>query len=352
MIPCPCCERAVAPHVDDTGRIFQRCAGCGHVWSMDAAPSSAYYQGLVGRNASDEATLVAKMSGRIASLLPLMRAGMCILEVGCAEGRLGQRIKQEYTVQYIGIEPSRDAERARDVLDSVYTSRAELAAAHPDLRFDLILSFHVLEHIPDVDVELGAWRGLCAPHAQLLVEVPHEAGHPLLSLDRNAEHLHQFTTASLTTLLLRNGFTTMACSSGHFESAVYSDSLRLWARPSLSPDERDAALLARLENLFPNGFAVYGVGGDFHNYLLPLLPRLAPGLLRALHDSNAARMGERLQSLPGLAITPFERSTLPLLITSCRFTASIREQLTRAGTPSDQLFDLSNLLAPYVPATA
>lgn len=358
MNACPCCAHAPAQALpEDTTpgvapRAFQRCDRCGHVWSLAAAPSGAYYQSLVGRNATDSATLQAKLDGRIASLRSVLRDGLRILEVGCAEGALGQRIKQEFQVHYVGLEPSKDADTARLVLDRVHASHDELLAAAPDAQFDLILSFHVLEHIPDVAAELAAWGRLCTPATQLLLEVPHEAGHPLLALDRNAEHVHQFSTASMATLLQRHGFTVQQLSTGHFESAVYPDSLRLAARPSLGAAQRQAALLARLEGLFPDGFAIYGIGGDFHNYLLPLLPRLAPGRLRALHDSNAERFGQRLPALPALTITAFANSGLPVLIASARFASAIRQQLGAAGMPASLLFDLSDVLGPLPAAAA
>ena len=352
MNACPCCAHAAAQALpEDTtpgvaSRAFQLCERCGHVWSLAAAPSNAFYQYLVGRNASDQATLQAKLDGRMASLNSLIKDGLRILEVGCAEGALGKRIKQGYQVHYVGLEPSKDADTARQVLDRVHASHEELLGAAPDAKFDLILSFHVLEHVPDVAAELAAWRRLCTPATQLLLEVPHQAGHPLLALDRNAEHVHQFSTASMTTLLQRHGFTVQQLSTGHFESAVYPDSLRLAARPSFSAAQRQAALLARLEELFPEGFAIYGIGGDFHNYLLPLLPLLPPRRLRALHDSNAELQGQSLPALNALPITAFTNQGLPVLIASARFASAIRQKLGAAGMPPALLLDLSDVLGP------
>jgi SAM-dependent methyltransferase len=357
MNACPCCAHTpVQALPEDTTwgvapRASRRCERCGHVWSLVAAPGNAYYQSLVGRNASDQAALQAKVDGRIASLRSVLRDGLRVLEVGCAEGALGQRIKQAFQVHYVGLEPSRDAETASRVLDRVHAGHADLLATDPDARFDLILSFHVLEHIPDVAAELAAWGRLCTPATRLILEVPHEAGHPLLGLDRNAEHVHQFSTASMATLLQRHGFTVEQLSTGHFESTVYPDSLRLVVRSSLGAAQRRAALMARLEALFPDGFAVYGVGGDFHNYLLPLLPMLAPGRLRALHDSNAELHGRCLPTLPALPIKAFANQGLPVLIASARFGSAIRQQLVAAGMPASLLFDLSDLLGP-LPAPA
>ena len=119
MNACPCCAHAAPEALPEDAtpgvvpRAFQRCGRCGHVWSLAVAPSSAYYQSLVGRNAADQATLQAKLDGRIASLRSVLRDGLRILEVGCAEGALGQRIKQEFQVHYVGLEPSKDADTAR-----------------------------------------------------------------------------------------------------------------------------------------------------------------------------------------------------------------------------------------------
>ncbi len=121
---------------------------------MSMALHSSYYESLVGRNAINQGTLETKLDDRIDSMDTLLKDGMRILEIGCAEGTLAGRIKRKFQSHYVGIEPSRDRETARFILDRVYAKHTELLADYHDVDFDLIFSFHVLEHISDVAGEL------------------------------------------------------------------------------------------------------------------------------------------------------------------------------------------------------
>lgn len=341
MTTCPCCG-IVSPSEIAALEHYAACKVCGHMWTLGPPPTMTYYRGLAGRNSADHRTLSEKISERLESLRTKLKDGLSILEIGCAEGLLGQRIKSEFRVLYIGIEPSNDAVIARDRLDRVYSTREELAVAMPNAKFDLILSFHVLEHIPDIAAELQSWHAMSTSKSQLVIEVPNEAGHPLLWLDRNFEHLHQFTGASLAVLLVRHSFIIINMRAGHFESAVYSDCLRITARPSTTRSQREAMLVDRLNQLFPNGFVVYGIGGDFDNYLRPILPLLRPGHLRAIHDSNIKRLGETIFS--DLKIEPYCEQNNPVLISSYRFANNIRTYLKACGLSEAKIFDLSDML--------
>jgi hypothetical protein len=117
--------------------------------------------------------------------------------------------------------------------------------------------------------------------------------------------------------------------------------------------EREVAPLnADTGRWFQRGAGCGHIGGDFHNYLLPLLPQLPPGRLRGLHDSNLDRLVESLPSLPERAITAKERNAVSVLIACCRFSANIRAQLRQSGMRESLLFDLSDLLGPVNPVTA
>ena len=50
------------------------------------------------------------MAERLRDLTPLLRNGLRILEIGCAEGELGKRIKAMANVEYVGVELSADAD--------------------------------------------------------------------------------------------------------------------------------------------------------------------------------------------------------------------------------------------------
>lgn len=276
----------------------------------------------------------------MATLKPLLRDGLRIMEIGCAEGEFGAQVKDWARVEYVGVEPSRDAAQAARLLDRVLAALPQ--GGDP---YDLLLAFHVLEHIPDVAADVARWRQLLKSGGTAIVEVPRGAGHPLLSDDLNPEHLHQFTAASLIAVFARNGLETAVLTSGHYESAVYPDSLRLVARPALSAAERRDMLLARFHARLPGPFAVYGLGGDFRNYVLPLLNDLQ---VVALLDSDVKRHGKRIGSHAVSAFDASRHAGLPVLVASLRFGDEIAGRLAAAGVPREIIVSLADLYGPGV----
>lgn len=333
---CPCCDTG-APDALDREHAAFRCLACGHTWRGTALPDG-YYTACAGRNAGmpDQAR---KLADRMADLAPYLSDGMRILEVGCADGELGAEIKRHANVHYTGLELSPDAALAETRLDHVFRQPSADLEAEP---FDLLLSFHVLEHLSDLHAELLHWRRLLKAEGRVVVEVPHRGGHPLIDFDRHPEHVHQFSAASLATLLDKAGFTVDRIGTGHFESAVYSDSLRVAARPALSSEQRIQQLLARFHAHLPDPFVVYGVGGDFRNYVQPLLTHLP---ILALCDSDACSHGRMIGRYRVSAYDPASLSALPVLVASTRHDSDIRRQLDRLGVAEQRIVSLACIYA-------
>jgi SAM-dependent methyltransferase len=297
-----------------------------------------YYESLAQRNDLQAPWFQRKTASRAAALTGLLTPRVRrILEVGCAEGALGQAIKARYPVVYDGVELSRDKELARQKLNHVFPTPAAQVESAP---YDLIASFHVLEHIAGPGPELQAWRRLLAPDGQVLIEVPHGAGHPLLASDGNPEHLHQFTPASLAMLLASQGFTCHQLSLGHYESPVYPDSIRALARIQPSAAEQRALLLQRFRQRIGGPFVAYGIGGDFQNYVLPLADALP---IQALADTSPAQWGRQVAGHTVAAYDPQRHGAYPLLICSIRFGTAIRRHLLSLGVPCERLIGLEEI---------
>lgn len=333
-ITCPCCQTGEPIKAGDTE---YRCGSCGHAWRTTPPPEN-YYASCSGRNAGVN-TLNRKHADRMASIAPLLRGGMRILEIGCADGALGELIKHEADVHYVGLEISPDAVEADKKLD--YVHRRPTSELHTE-PFDLLLAFHVLEHIVDIQAEATRWRQLLKADGRLIVEVPYRAGHPLLEQDRNPEHMHQFTAGSLAILLEMAGLIPLRTSSGHFESMVYSDSLRIEAKVALSAEQKRELLLSRFAELIPGRFVVYGVGGDFRNYVELLLPHLR---VAALCDSNSECWGKEIGNHRIVAYDPVAQAGLPILIASTRHENEIRSKLSAAGVRNEAMISLNRIYA-------
>jgi len=332
---CPCCATEASPAA--------ACPACGHRWHVSpCSPATTRYASLCGRNALPTRYVERKLEERAAAIQPLIRPGLRILEIGCAEGLLGARLKQHTALDYWGVEPSLDAVTAQRVLDRVVRDSRDLLPCTDTGRFDLVLSFHVLEHIPDVADELRRWRSVIQPDGSMMVEVPYQAGHPDVGRDLNPEHVHHFTFASLSCLLERSGFELVTLGRGYFESPFYADSLRAIAHPAATVIEREKRLLARFKKNIPHPFAVLGLGGDFRNYVYPILGSLP---VQALLDNDPGRTGE---SLAGRLIEPYDATrhrTLPILVASLRHEDDILTSLTAAGHPPEGIHLLSMIFA-------
>lgn len=337
---CPTClGKEISSH--DSSIAHYICLSCGHIWSRSISAGLKqlqYYSQLSGRNFIADSACSRKMVDRLNDLSPLLFDGMRVLEIGCAEGELGRRIKEIANVEYVGIELSEDSVAAMKFLDRVSRSPATELRDEP---FDLILSFHVLEHIPDIRAEVRHWRRLLKLSGSLVMEVPNEAGHPLLSWDANVEHLHQFTTTSLSSLLDHAGFSIRKLSASHFESTSYPDSLRVQACLRLDVQERRDRLIARFRSVLPGPFIVYGIGGDFRNYVAPLLPELQ---IVALVDSDTSRYGENIAIFQIEEFNMEKFSGMPILVTSLRHKADITALLQKQGVSSQAIYGLDSIL--------
>lgn len=297
-----------------------------------------YYEALVARNDLQTPWFKRKVSDRVVALSALLTPQVArVLEVGCAEGALGGEIKARFPIVYDGLELSQDRELARESLDQVFQTYASQVESSP---YDLIVSFHVLEHIADPAQELRTWFRLLAPGGKLLIEVPHQAGHPLLESDRNPEHLHQFTPASLTVLLASCGFTCHELSLGHYESPVYPDSIRIIAQYQLLSSERRAQLVQRFRERLGGPFIAYAIGGDFLNYVAPLADALE---IRALVDSAPTKWGQQIGNHTVTGYDAAAHGELPILVCSIKFGAGIRQQLLVAGIASDRIIGLETV---------
>jgi SAM-dependent methyltransferase len=309
---------------------------CAHQWRANKL-SEHYYHSKNQRNTGTDGVLDRKLKSRIQIIAPLLQGGMRILEIGCAEGHLGAAIKRLANVEYIGIEISEDACLASPRLDTVVRLPA---SAYSVPAFDLLVAFHVMEHISDIEAEMTHWMRLLKQDGTLILEVPNRAGHPLLSQDCNPEHLHFFSAASLVSLLQRFGLDPAHLSSGNYESPVYPDSLRVIARKLMDDSTRKVKLTARFFHKLGDKFVIFGAGGDFHNYVEPLLDALP---VVALCDSNPDLHGHLIGKQTVIPYNPVRFANLPVLIASIRFKSEIADSLLSLGVPASAIVGLDDI---------
>lgn len=107
----------------------------------------------------------------------IIRKGSKILEVGCAKGDFLRRIKEDLGVEVVGLELNKEAiaEGERDgtlqgihIVDETIQDHAKSNKG----RYDLVCSFQVLEHIPDVSSFLQAKIDCLKENGRLVIAVP------------------------------------------------------------------------------------------------------------------------------------------------------------------------------------
>ena len=155
-----------------------------------------------------------------------------VLDVGCGAGGTAGPLRAAGAERLVGIELDRDAaERARTRFDAVHTGRAEEQVAELDERFDTILCYDLLEHLPDPASLLRALGAVAAERGRLHVSVPN-ARHWTLARDlvlrgtfgyadaehRDKTHLRWFTRSDLVELLGATGWPVVSVSHGELRA--------------------------------------------------------------------------------------------------------------------------------------
>lgn len=203
-----------------TGQWLVRCAACAGLY-LTPTPTPATlaefyrvrYRQLYLTEAADrydEAFLTAIAARpiadrRVALLQAQLPTGGRVLEVGCGHGAfLGRLAARRPDAVLHASEPDRAiAGVAFDGAAVTLLPDDQLEAGAP---YDLIVLFHVLEHLPDPAEALARLRGLLGPGGRIAIEVP-DAMAPWAGGWREVHpaHLSYFTGGSLGRLLARAG---------------------------------------------------------------------------------------------------------------------------------------------------
>ena len=131
-----------------------------------------------------------------------------VLDVGFGEG-YGAEILTGSVADYIGLDMSEDAvrhARSRYIFSNVRFERSDATTIPFDAdSFDLVLSFHVLEHVVDPDAYLEEMARVCRAGGRLVIVTPNRAFR-LAPAERpwNRYHLRELDRAQLAHLLSKH----------------------------------------------------------------------------------------------------------------------------------------------------
>jgi 2-polyprenyl-3-methyl-5-hydroxy-6-metoxy-1,4-benzoquinol methylase len=339
---CPCCNNQLEPGF---ASVYYECTYCGYSCQFSTInPQEIRYEEKFSRNNLPEKYLQKKLADRIDYLKPLLFPNIRVAEIGCAEGFLGERIKDSISsVQYWGVEPSLDSKLASKRIDRVVSSSAQLLNQSGKDYFNVILVFHVLEHIKDIHLELQTWRKLLQDDGLIVVEVPNKSGNAIVANDRNPEHLHFFTPAALGVLMYNQGFDILSISCGHYESPAYNDCIRVTLKPIAAASAKQQAFIDSIIGSTKRPFSVIGIGGDFRSYLAPIAEDLP---IISLVDNNSSMHG---LEVCGMKVEPYGKRSHHdslMLVSSIKYEDEIIGMLTERMHPISNIIKLSSVLNP------
>lgn len=127
-----------------------------------------------------------------------LAGGRTVLDAGCGEG-YGARLLADVAASVLGIDRAEPiaAARARHRRENLAYEVADLAALETlGRRFDLVVSFQVIEHVEDPLGYLRALAAATAPGGTLVVTTPNRP----MSVGENPYHLREWTAPELLAL--------------------------------------------------------------------------------------------------------------------------------------------------------
>ncbi len=137
-----------------------------------------------------------------------------IIEIGCGEGILLERIRTRHEVWGVDINQSAVVSAREKGLHVFIGTIEEFIAAHPGLYFDYILFFHLLEHLEDPRSFLCTVQAILKPGGRIYFSVPNDRrctlrlGHE--SWDFPPHHLTRFSRDGVVQLLTGAGYHVVA----------------------------------------------------------------------------------------------------------------------------------------------
>lgn len=221
---CPICGGQMTPVLDvqTTNRtsVLTRsiCEPCDFL-TFSRMPNEAWFETFYrsdwDRNRSEDSIqtkIEAPYEPLFEVLLPHITPEMRVLDIGAGYGGALNRLRREGFNNIRGIEASQRRWRVcRDQLNLNVTlttaekmeSEFEIASGAP---YDVVFSWHVVEHVVDLNQSLAAIAKLLRPGGKLVIGVPHRNHEHLIYLAHFLPHVHSFTPRSLELLLARHGF--------------------------------------------------------------------------------------------------------------------------------------------------
>ena len=224
---CPICGSSESALVQKGARHapeaeVRRCGTCGLVflWPRPPADDLARYYETSYREDYGELPVekryledLGEARRRVERLRPLLAPGIRVLEIGCGSGAFLDAVRP-YVKQITGVEPDRESRAWIEARFGLAVAADFESLQAEDETFDLVVMFHVLEHLPDPLAFLRSLPKLLRAGGKAVIEVPNR-DDVLVSLYEipayqrfyyQKAHLLYFSPDTLQRTLDRSGF--------------------------------------------------------------------------------------------------------------------------------------------------
>ncbi len=187
------------------------CPKCGHLQINEVMSNSDCYE--TSENYLTSHQKPKHIDDVIISLLSRVTPES-VLDIGCNDGLIFKKF-QEYGINnLIGIEPNKKAaeisRKYAKIINGFFCedSLEDIKKENKGNKFSIIISRHVLEHVPDPIGFLSCAKELLDKNGMLYIEVPYidealQLGNPTILWE---EHIHYFSSDHLEYIFSRSGF--------------------------------------------------------------------------------------------------------------------------------------------------
>jgi SAM-dependent methyltransferase len=342
------------------------CDRCGFTFA-DAPPSQQFFDAYYGAMAkkdemldpaadyAESAETIARNDHSASQIIPHLRSGDRVLDIGCYTGYLLSIVGREVpNSTRVGLDPSLFAatmgKRRHGVDVRVGTVFDDLGLGE----FDVVIATHVLEHVADVQPFLSRLRALLAPGGKLYIEVP-DAAHfssragteeqraePFFEF--NFEHINYFTATTLGNMLEVHGFEPVSVASQRSTLPVIAS---IWTTRTVKNAPESPAALARyveesrlknvrvaaiIRRLFERTKSCVVWGAGAHTQRLLASNEIDPSAVDFFIDANPDFQGATLAGRPIFSPDILDQHpNVPVLISSYRHEKEICRRLLAEG---------------------
>lgn len=321
---CPICE---------TLYITQNCNFCNHEF-IDKKIEKNYYEKKNNRNPDDESNYY-KNEERINDLKKIIKNSDKVLDIGCSDGLFLKLIKEKYpNIDCFGIEPSKDKIKLK--LKQIKIKNDFEYFKKYKFKFDLITSFHVLEHIKNVKKFIKECINLLSENGFFILEVPNKSGNIFNIYDNNAEHYHKFSISSLCLLLEKNNLEIIKLETLKIESPIYNNCMRVLVRKNNIYNLRKK-YKNEISSLLKENYIFYGIGLDFEKMIHPFIKNYKNVILMDGYVSL-------FKNLKKVVRYDYNYKNYSILITSLSNENDIYKQLIKSNHPKNKIVLFSDFL--------